>query len=127
VANPELIAHEVARVVRPGGWCCARTPNRQGYIAVAARLLPNSFHRRAIQRLQPGRQDKDVFPTRYRLNTPEDIARHFGGSFADYSFPFWANLDYGSQFKAARFADRVFRILPDHFAPMFYVFLKRLA
>ena len=75
--NPAAVAAELDRVLRPGGWICARTPNRNGYIAWGARLVPNGLHTRVLSRLQPGRQPVDVFPTRYLLNTPAALRRHF--------------------------------------------------
>ena len=36
--DPESVAAEIDRVLRPEGWICARTPNRNGYIAWGARL-----------------------------------------------------------------------------------------
>lgn len=77
VDDPVAVAAELDRVLRPGGWICARTPNRAGYIAWGARLVPNGLHTRALRRLQPGRQALDVFPTRYRLNTRAALRRHF--------------------------------------------------
>lgn len=75
--KPASVAAELDRVLRPGGWICARTPNRSGYIAWGGRLVPNSLHTRILCRLQPGRQSVDVFPTRYRLNTRAALRRHF--------------------------------------------------
>lgn len=75
--DPAAVAVELDRVLRPGGWICARTPNRDGYIAWGARLVPNGLHSRALRRLQPGRHSVDVFPTRYRLNTRAALAYHF--------------------------------------------------
>jgi SAM-dependent methyltransferase len=77
VDNPAAVAAELDRVLRPGGWICARTPNRNGYIAWGARLVPNGLHTRVLRRLQPGRQSVDVFPTRYRLNTRAALRHHF--------------------------------------------------
>lgn len=75
--DPVATASELDRVLKPAGWICARTPNRSGYIAIGARLVPNGLHARVLRRLQPGRQALDVFPTRYRLNTRAALRRHF--------------------------------------------------
>lgn len=75
--DPVAVAAELDRVLRPGGWLCARTPNRNGYIAWGARLVPNRLHTGVLRRLQPGRHPADVFPTRYRLNTRAALLRHF--------------------------------------------------
>jgi SAM-dependent methyltransferase len=78
VADPRWAAKELLRVVKPGGWICAMTPNKWGYVALASRLVPNRMHSSALSRVQPGREAKDVFPTQYLLNRPADVRRHFG-------------------------------------------------
>jgi SAM-dependent methyltransferase len=78
VQDPEWMARELLRVLKPGGWICAMTPNKWGYVALLARLLPNRFHSRVLSRIQPGRPSKDVFPTVYRLNRPRAVRRYFG-------------------------------------------------
>lgn len=69
VDDPSLVVAELQRILKPGGWICARTPNRWGYIALGARMVPNRLHARVLERLQPTRAERDVFPTRYRMNT----------------------------------------------------------
>lgn len=78
IDDPTLAANELLRVVKPGGYVCALTPNKWGYIAVCARLVGNANHVRLLKYVQPDRRDYDVFPTRYRLNTPRSVHRHFG-------------------------------------------------
>jgi SAM-dependent methyltransferase len=69
VDTPEAHFAEVARVLKPGGVYCARTSNRIGYVGLAARLVPNRRHAQVLKRVQRGRAEVDVFPTRYRVNT----------------------------------------------------------
>lgn len=80
VADPEWTARELLRVLKPGGWICAMTPNRWGYVALASRLIPNRMHSSALSRVHPGRVAEDVFPTVYRLNRPSAVRRYFGHS-----------------------------------------------
>ena len=68
---------EIERILKPGGWFCARTPNKWGYISLGANLIPNSLHVRFLKFLQPDRQEEDVFPTRYRMNTIAALKTHF--------------------------------------------------
>lgn len=75
--DPVMVGTELTRILKPGGWICARTPNRLGYIGLGANMIPNGFHRRVLKRLQPTRKEEDVFPTRYRLNTKKALRRHF--------------------------------------------------
>lgn len=76
--DPDGVAAELLRVTKPGGWICAITPNKWGYVALVARLVPNLLHTRALRFIQPHRKAADVFPTAYRLNTPRAVRRHFG-------------------------------------------------
>jgi SAM-dependent methyltransferase len=79
IERPETAAAEIARVLRPGGWFCAWTPNRWGYIGIGARLVPNRWHARLLRRVEPTdrRRGDDVFPAYYRMNTRRAIRRLF--------------------------------------------------
>jgi SAM-dependent methyltransferase len=76
---------EVSRVLKPGGWFCARTPNKWGYIALGSRLVPDRSEAAVLNKLQPGRYERDVFPKRYRLNTLPALKRAFSN---------WRNCSY---------------------------------
>jgi SAM-dependent methyltransferase len=69
VSDAARIAHELDRVLRAGGWICARTPNRNGYVAVMNRLVPAGIARRLVSTAQPDRKAEDIFPAYYRMNT----------------------------------------------------------
>lgn len=71
------VASELTRVLKPGGWICARTTNRFGYVAIGATLIPNRLHSLALRWLQPHRKVEDIFPTRYRLCTKNAVRRAF--------------------------------------------------
>lgn len=71
--NPDRVFSEVRRVLRPGGWFLAKTPNRYHYMPLIARLTPYGFHR-FYNRLR-GRVSEDTFRTRYRANSRAQIAR----------------------------------------------------
>lgn len=77
IPDPEWAARELLRVTKPGGWICALTPNKWGYVALAARMVPNKLHAAALRYVQPGRRPEDTFPTVYRLNRPRAIRRYF--------------------------------------------------
>jgi SAM-dependent methyltransferase len=88
VEDPRSFVDEVHRVLRPGGWFCARTPTKWGYIGLAARSVPNALHRRVLQVMQPHRKPEDVFPTTYRMNTFGALWRHFPAAK-------WSHHSYG--------------------------------
>lgn len=77
VKDPHWLAEEISRILKSGGWICARTPNKWGYIAVFARLVPNRFHDAVLRVVQPRKKSIDTFPTLYRLNTRRDLRRFF--------------------------------------------------
>jgi len=71
--DPEKVFAEVVRVLRPGGLFLAKTPNTWHYMPLISRMTPHSFHRWIVQKR--GRAPDDIFPTRYRANTPGAIRR----------------------------------------------------
>jgi len=72
VKEPGLVLQEVWRVLRPNGSFLIHTPNLRFYLIRLARFVPQGIKNRAISWLEH-REDKDVFPTLYRFNTPEAI------------------------------------------------------
>ena len=66
---------ELARILRPGGYACFRTPNRWGYPALTAQLIPSRWHAKATCYAQRDRRAVDVFPTFYRCNTRSRLKR----------------------------------------------------
>ena len=79
VEEPNAFAAEIGRVLKPGGWFCALTPNRRGYVGLGNRLVPPAAKRALMHRLWPERRDQDAFETHYRLNTLADLRRAFPG------------------------------------------------
>ena len=75
VSDPARFLEEARRVLNPGGYFCARTTNAWGYVALAARIIPERFHQRLIQTAQDDRKAADIFPTRYALNSVPVIRR----------------------------------------------------
>ncbi len=69
IDNPEAFFTQVARVLKPGGVFCARTPNRIGYVGLVSSIIPNRRHARVLEVAQKDRKEMDVFPTYYRVNT----------------------------------------------------------
>ena len=121
IDDPEWAAKELLRVLKPGGWICAMTPNSWGYVALASRLVPNRLHSRALSRVQPGRQGKDVFPTVYKLNRPSAVKRYFGGGADVYHYSTSAvpSYHFGNLF-LLRLQQLLHRLTP----PMFDVGLR---
>lgn len=77
VQDPVSFATEIDRLLKPGGWFCARTPHRYHYVALAAQLVPNSLHKMILSKVQPHKKGEDVFPTCYKMNSFDKIQGFF--------------------------------------------------
>lgn len=71
LSSPEEVLTEINRILKPGGLLLAKTPNKNHYMPLIARLTPHRFHQ-FINKLR-GRAEVDTFPTLYRINTPQDV------------------------------------------------------
>jgi SAM-dependent methyltransferase len=127
--DPARTAAELGRILRPGGWICAWTPNKWGYVSVGARLVPNRWHARVLRRIHPTsqRRESDVFPTFYRLNTLHEIRRNFPQTrFEHFSYLFNGEPTYhANSFLLALGMDIVARIAPAYFAKTLHVFMRK--
>lgn len=77
ISNPHEVAKELHRILKPGGWVCARTPNKYSYISIFTRMVKNSYHKKILKHVQPERKEIDVFPTVFKLNSIADISKYF--------------------------------------------------
>lgn len=95
VDEPAAFAAEIDRLLKPGGWFCARTVNALSLVALVATLIPNDLHARILSRAQTGRKAEDVFPTRYRMNTLRAVRKHFPASrWSNHSYTWTTQPDY---------------------------------
>ena len=84
IVDPKWAASELDRVLKSGGWLCARTPNRNGYVALANRVV-GPFSDRIIFAAQPDRQAVDIFPTVYRMNSVSALRMLFPPDHYDHA------------------------------------------
>ncbi len=125
IDDAEQFATEINRLLKPGGWFCARTPHKLNYVAIGARILPDKAEDWLLSKLQPKRQSRDVFPKAYRLNTLSEIRVAFP-DFADNSFIFRSEPGYtfGSR-PIYSVMDFIHRILPSVASGNIYAFLRK--
>jgi SAM-dependent methyltransferase len=125
VQDPASFAAEVDRLLKPGGWFCARTPHKAQYIALAERLMTSGMESAVLRRAQPKRKEKDVFEKAYRMNTLQSLRAAFPGyddrSFCrrcDPAYFFGSRASYG-------ISDFVHRVMPAPFSGNIFVFMRK--
>lgn len=74
VADPALLLAEAHRILHPGGIFLFHTPNFLSYGTLIAALLPQIWKNKLALLLQ-GREEEDVYPTFYRINTRRKIEK----------------------------------------------------
>jgi ubiquinone/menaquinone biosynthesis C-methylase UbiE len=121
---PEVAA-DIMRVLRPGAWLAARTPNKWGMIGIGARAVPNKLHVRMLSKLQPGRKAEDVFPVRYAMNTRKDLRRLF----APHEVTVYGHTSeptyFGHSPTAWHLAAGLGRLTPPRLAPTLMIFVQK--
>lgn len=127
IENPGFVSQELDRILRPGGWLLARTPNKWGYIGMGANLVPNRWHTQWLKRLQPHRKEEDVFPTCYQMNTRRRLKRLFPPDrYSHYTYGYFPEPVYfGNSRLMWRFMLFSFRITPELMAPILIIVLRK--
>lgn len=126
--DPAQFVGEMERIVKPGGWVCARTVNKWGYVGIGAQLLPNSVHGSVVRRLIPVAKLEDVFPTHYRLNSLGDVRRRFvAANWENYSFATNTIPRYfGSSWALFRLTELYQKLMPAGLSTDLFIFLRRI-
>jgi 2-polyprenyl-3-methyl-5-hydroxy-6-metoxy-1,4-benzoquinol methylase len=74
VAEPAEALQHVSKLLKPGGLFIFHTPNYLNYQTILVSLLPQGIKNAMAKRLEE-RDEEDVFPTHYRMNTASAIGR----------------------------------------------------
>jgi SAM-dependent methyltransferase len=88
IQDPDQLASEFFRILKPGGYVCARTPHRWGHVGIFARLTPKRIHHTVLRWFDPAFNEIDRFPAVYRLNSGRAISKYFDRTR-------WSNYTYG--------------------------------
>ncbi len=124
VTDPAAVAAELDRVLKPGGLICARTPNRWGHWAVGARLVSNRAHDRLLSWMGTRREGRDIFPTRYLMNTPRALRALFPG----YRVIVYGHVpppDAGRSLLANQALRRLLKLAPEAASTIWFIFLQK--
>ncbi len=117
VEHPEAFAPEIFRITKPGGWFCARTPNRWGVTGIGSQLMSTTFKKRFVDDSPGARTGDDVFPTFYRLNTLATLEKAFASKqWTDFSYICNSEPPYVRSHAAALALLMLWRLAPDYFA-----------
>lgn len=127
IATPSETALELTRVLKPGGYICARTPNKWGYVGICANAIPYAWHHSILRVLQPHRQHQDVFPTEYHMNTRGALQRLFPPDrFEHFTYTHNPEPGYGGNSELLwRMTLLGFRFLPDAMGTVLLIFMRK--
>lgn len=126
IETPAQVANELLRIVRPGGWICARTTNGFSYLRLAASLIPNRLHVAVLKYVQPGRKDVDVFPTHYCMNSKSALRKAFAGHEVNVTYVWGEPSYYFGSSLLFRLFKLVHKFMPNFTAPMLFVFVRKI-
>lgn len=127
LTNASFVAAELGRVLAPGGWICARTPNRWSLIGLAVQLTPNRLHYSVLSRFQAEREVRDVFPTAYQLNSRAALELHFPPRHWRHATYSWdAEPGYAGESNLLWWFYRmIFRVSPRAIRTNLFIFLQK--
>ncbi len=124
IDDPDFFFSELDRVMKPGGRICMRTVNKRGYVALAARLIPNKYHAKVTGAVQDDRLEEDVFPTHYKCNTTSKLKRLLrDNNFVPTVYTFESEPSYFSFSRILYFFGYLYqKMAPSFFKNVIFVF-----
>ena len=127
VQKPDETTKELHRILKKGGWLCARTPNKYCYISIFTRIIKNSSHTNFLKYIQPDRKEVDTFPTAFRLNSINDLSKYFDeSSFDNFTYKYEAEPAYFFNNKAVFLLMLLInKLLPEIMKVNLFIFLRK--
>lgn len=127
VENVSFFFAELRRVLKKGGIACLRTPNKFGYMALVSSLVPNSMHSKLLKKIQPNRNEQDIFPVVYKCNTKKAFRKNLQEyGFDPYVYSYEAEPSY-LRFSYISFALGFYlsKLLPKTFKATIFAFGRK--
>ncbi len=75
IQDPDRSIAKLGELLKPGGLIVIYTPNKWAPMSIMAALVPNRFHHR-MKTLIWDVEERDTFPTAFRLNTRPTLERY---------------------------------------------------
>ena len=116
IEQPETVVTTLAEQIRPGGHVVIYTPHKWSVLSILAHLIPDSLHATLARLAAPDRQDEDVFPTCFRMNTRKQLNSLFErGGFREVAFSYLDDCSVLQRFPVTCFLEltiwKMFRTL----------------
>ena len=125
ISDCEAFAKQINKTLRNGGWFCARTPHKFHYASIAASIINNNSHAKVLKYAQPGRNEIDVFPTFYKLNTMKSFLSYFN-DWENHSYIFRSDPDYYFNNKIFyKLQDVLHKVIPKELCGNLFVFIRK--
>jgi SAM-dependent methyltransferase len=107
IENPQLTVQTLSRLLRPGGMVVIFTVNRWSPVTVVSHLLPFWLHH-PIKKFFWGGEERDTFPTVYKMNTRRQLATLFRDcGFKERYFAYLDDLSVFRHFKLLNYLELV--------------------
>ncbi|HUP10173.1 MAG TPA: nucleotide sugar dehydrogenase, partial [Caldimonas sp.] len=75
IVYPARSLSRIADMLKPGGLLVVYTPNKWSPVPILTRLVPNAHHQK-FKRMLWDTQERDTFPTAFRMNTRRHLRQH---------------------------------------------------
>jgi len=105
ITEPDRTVAKLAELTRPGGLVIVYTPNKFSPVSMLAALVPNRYHFR-IKRIFWGGEERDTFPTAFKMNTRRTLLRLFRANrFEEVFFSYLDDCRTFNNFRWLNFAE----------------------
>jgi hypothetical protein len=103
ICDPKRTIDILKRMIRPGGKVVIYTVNRWSPVTLISSCIPFSLHH-PIKRILWNTEEKDTFPSVYRMNTRENLSELFAdGGFTEIYFTYLDDCRMFDKFRLISF------------------------